>query len=300
MNKILKSSMRLKPVIGIVFLFLGKSFYIQAQLTTTLFEDFNQTIVNPYLVNPAASDTSYLFKARINAIDELGLIKYVNRYYLDIDKRIGTSRKNSYHFIGMQALNSKIGQYISKSRLQFRYSWFTQLSRGASISAGISLGFINYAFLTTQGGTGGSDFGPDGMLGIHYTRQNTVIGFGIQQLFAPVLIPVNQSFKLNRLYNVDISQRFRVAPRILLTTYGVIQYSGTNKFSYSFGLMSNVADYVVIGINNFSLTKTSFNFGVQHIRLYSTEMSIMTTYSIYHSVFPTPNSTLELFMSVQI
>lgn len=292
--------MRFKPVIGIVFLFLSNAFSSQAQLSSTLFEDFSQTIINPYLINPAAADTSYIFKARINAVDELGLIKYVNRYYLDIDKRIGTSRKNSYHFIGMQALSSKIGQYISKNRLQFRYSWFTQLSRKASLSAGISLGFINYAFLTTQGGAGGSDFGPDGMLGIHYVRANTVIGIGIQQLFAPVLIPVNQSFKLNRLYNVDVSHRIRIAPRVKLTGYAIIQYAVQSNLNYSVGLMSHVSDYVMIGINNYSLKKTSFNFGVQHIRIASTELSLITTYSIYHSVFPTPNSTLELYMSVQL
>lgn len=300
MYTILKFSLRIKPVIGIVFLLLRMSFNSQAQLTTTLFEDFSQTIINPYLLNPAATDTSYLFKVRINAMDELGLIKYVNRYYLDVDKRIGSARANSYHFIGLEASNSKIGQYIYRSRCQLRYSWYTRLSAKASISAGISIGFINYAFLTTQGGTGGSDFGPDGMLGIHYVRQNTTIGFGVQQLFAPILIPVNQSFKLNRLYNIDIAQRFRLAPRVFLTTYGVVQYSGENNFSYSLGLMSDVADYVVIGVNSLSLKKTSFNAGVNHIRFYGTELSIITTYSIYHSVFPTPNSTLELFMSVQL
>jgi hypothetical protein len=300
MYKILKSSILLKPVIGIIFLLFGSTLISYAQLNATVFEDFTQTINNPYLINPAATDTSYLFKMRINAIDELGLIKYVNRFYVDMDKRIGTSRKNSYHFVGMQAMNSKIGQYISRSRLQFRYSWYTQLSRKATLSAGLSLGFINYAFLTTQGGTGGSDFGPDGMLGIHYIRENTTIGFAVQQIFASVLIPVSQSFKLNRLYNIDISQRFRIAPRIKLTAYGVAQFSGQTNANYSIGLMSDVFEYVQIGVNNFSLKKTSFNFGVQHIRFYGTELSIMTTYSIYNSVFPTPNSTLELFMALQL
>jgi len=300
MYKILQGGVRLKPVVGIIILLLSKCFCCQAQINTTLFEDFSQVILNPYLINPAATDSSYLFKIRINAMDELGLIKYVNRYYMDIDKRIGTSRANSYHFIGFEASNSKIGQYIYRSRCQLRYSWYTQLSSRASISAGISLGFINYAFLTTQGGTGGSDFGPDGMLGIHYIRKNTIIGLGIQQIFAPVLIPVSQSFKLNRLYNVDISQRFRIAPRLHVTTYGVVQFSGQDNFSYSLGLMSDVADYVVIGINNYSMKKTSFNFGVKHIRFYGSELSIITTYSIYNSVFPTPNSTLELFLALQL
>lgn len=300
MYTILKFSLRIKSVTGIVLLLISQSYHSYAQLNNTVFEDFTQTNINPYLINPSASDTSYFFKVRINAIDELGLIKYVNRFYLDADKRILSGRKNSYHFIGLQALNSKIGQYISRSRLQCRYSWYMQLSSKAALSAGISLGFINYAFLTTQGGTGGSDFGPDGMLGIHYVRENTKIGISIQQLFAPVLIPVSQSFKLNRLYNIDISQRFRIAPKLKLTLFGVLQYPGQDNISYSVGLMSDVAEYVVIGVNNFSLKKTSFNFGVQHVRMLGTELSIITTYSIYNTVFPTPNSTLELFMALQL
>lgn len=300
MYSFLKHSVRLTPVIGSVLLFLTNSFYCTAQLNNTVFQDFTQTSINPYLINPAASDTTYSFKFQANSIDELGLIKYVNRFYVDIDKRIPSGRKHSYHFIGLQALNSKIGQYISRSRLQLRYSWFMQLSPRASLSAGISLGFINYAFLTTQGGTGGSDFGPDGMLGVHYVRENTKIGCSIQQVFAPVLIPVNQSFKLNRLYNIDISQRFRLAPRIKVTLFGVAQYTGKSDLLYSFGFMSDVAEYVLIGVNTFSLNKTSFNFGVQHIRMFGSELSLITSYSIYNSVFPTPNSTLELFLALQL
>ena len=140
------------------------------------------------------------------------------------------------------------------------------------------------------------------MLGLHYIRKNTIIGLSIQQIFAPILIPINQSFKLNRLYNIDISQQVRIAPRIKMTAYGVLQYQHSilNPFSYSVGLMSDVADYVVIGVNNYSLKKTSFNFGVKHIRLYGTEFSIITTYSIYSNVFPTPNSTLELLLALQL
>ncbi|MGN6645549.1 MAG: type IX secretion system membrane protein PorP/SprF [Cytophaga sp.] len=300
MYSILKSRKRKMPVIGIVFLFASKSFYCQAQLTNTVFEDFTQTAINPYLINPAAADTSYNFKVGINAIDELGLVKYVNRFYLDADKRIRSGRSNSYHFVGLQTLNSKIGQYISRSRMQLRYAWYMQLSPKAALSAGISLGFINYAFLTTQGGTGGSDFGPDGSLGIHYVREKTKIGFAIQQIFSPVLMPVNQTFKLNRLYNIDVSQGFRLAPRVRVNLFGVLQYSGQNNFSYSAGFMSDVSEYVLIGVNNFCLKKTSFNFGIQHIRIFESELSIITTYSVYTAALPSPNSTLELFMTFQL
>jgi Type IX secretion system membrane protein PorP/SprF len=300
MQTILKFSLRIKPVIWIVILLIDQSYCCYAQLDNTVFEDFTQTSINPYLINPSATDTSYYFKIRVNTIDELGLSKNVNRFYLDVDKRIYSDRKHSFHFIGLQTLNSKIGQYISRNRLQARYSWNLQLSPQSFLSAGISLGFINYAFLTTQGGTGGSDFGPDGAFGIHFIRQNTKIGLSIQQLFSPVLIPVDQSFKLVKLYNLDISQRFRISPRLHLSLFGVLQYANQNDVDYSLGLMSDVAEYGVIGVNNFSFKKTSFNFGIQHIRMFGTELSIISTYSIYNSAFPTPNSTFELFMALEL
>jgi len=271
-----------------------------AQLDASVFQDFSQTINNSFLLNPAVKDTSYHFKARVNAIDEVGLLKYVNRYYLDLDKRIRTSNKNSFHYIGMQAFNSKLGQYIQRSRLQFRYSWYTKLSQKAGMSAGISLGFINYSLLTTQGGGGGSDYGPDGMIGIQYIRRNTTVGFGVQQIFAPVLIPVNQSFQLNRLYNIDVTHKIRCSQQLHLNVYAVTQFSKQTNFNYSGGIMAELAQYVLVGVNNFSLKKTSFNVGVQNIPFYNSHFSIVATYSIYHIQLPVSSNTIELFLSLQL
>jgi len=295
-----ENSIRFKPVIGIFFLLLTATLPCRAQLDNTIFKDFTQTILTPYLINPAAADTSYSFKIQGNSIDQLGLIKYVNRFYVDADKRIKTSRRNSFHFVGLQASSSRIGQYISKSRLQFRYSWYTQLTNKAALSAGASLGYVNYAFLTTQGGTGGSAFGPDGMLGLHYIRENTVIGIAVQQIFTTVLIPINQSFKLNKLYNIDISQRFRLGQDVKLTTYGVAQFSAQTQLLYTLGLMGEISQHLMVGVNDFSGQKTSFNFGVKHIRVYTGEFMIVTTYSVYNNKVPGLNSTLELFIALQL
>lgn len=289
----------LTHVIGAMVLLLGNSSKCCGQLNATVFEDFTQFIVNPYLVNPSATDSSYRFKLRANNINEVGLIKSVSRFYIDGDKRINTSRKNEFHFVGLQAVNSKLGDYISRSRLQVRYSWFAQISKKAFLSSGVSLGFINYAFLTTQGGTGGSDYAPDGSIGIHYVRQKTFIGVAIQQLFAPVLIPVQQSFRLGRLYNVDFSHRFDISPHTCLTIYGMVQQPDRGRTKYSVGMLTEISNVVLVGINNLSLRKTSFNLGVKRIRFLGAEFMFLTTYSVYHSSFPMPDNTLELFVALQ-
>ena len=300
MYNILNNSISLKAAIGIFFLWLSASLPCSAQLDNTIFQDFTQTIVTPYLINPSSTDTSYSFKIQGNSVDAIGLIKYVNRFYADADKRIKTSRSGSFHFVGIQATSSKIGQYISRNRFQARYSWYTQLTTKAALSAGISLGFINYAFLTTQGGTGGSALGPDGTLGIHYVRQNTIIGFAIQQIFPTVLIPISQSFQLKKLYNIDISQRFRLGPWVSLKAYGVAQFSSQTKLLYNMGVMADISQHIIAGANSFTSQKTSFNFGVKEIRIYGGELMIMTTYSVYNKKLPGYNSTLELFIALQL
>ncbi|MFN8415373.1 MAG: type IX secretion system membrane protein PorP/SprF [Cytophagaceae bacterium] len=300
MSQILDSRKVFKPVFGIVLFVFMPIYTTWAQLDATVFEDFSQTINNSFLLNPAVKDTSYLFKVRVNAIDEVGLLKYVNRFYFDMDKRIRTSNINSFHYIGIQAFNSKLGQYIQRSRLQFRYAWYTRLSQRAGISAGISLGFINYSLLTTQGGGGGSDFGPDGMLGIQYIRRNTTVGLGVQQIFAPVLIPVNQSFQLNRLYNLDVTHKFTFSPDFHFSVYAVAQLSNPGKLNYIGGVMAEISKYVLVGVNNFSLKKTSFNVGVHRIPFYNTQFSLVATYSLYHIVLPVSSNTIELYLSLQL
>ena len=284
--------------LGVVML-LSSPRQCRAQLKATVFENFNQTIVNPYLINPAATDTSYSFKLRADNINELGIIKNVSRFYIDGDKRLNSSQENNFHFIGLQATNTKLGDYISSSRLKVRYSWFARLSQKAALSSGASLGFVNIAFLTTQGGSGGSATGPDGSIGIHYVRSNSYIGVAVQQLFTPVLIPVNQSFRLSRLYNFDVAKRFPLGSQADVTTQAVLQVSDKGSYSYNFGFLGNIHDLVLIGVNNFSLRKTSVNAGIKRISVFQAKLMLLVTYSFYHSSFPLPDNTLEIFIALQ-
>lgn len=282
----------------LILLSITNNIWCVAQLDAPVFEDFSQTILNTHIVNPSASDTSYIYVLRASNIIQLGLLKNVNKFYFDGDLRINSSRKNSFHFIGLQALNIKLGDYISKSSLQVRYSWFSQLSKKASFSSGATLGFVNYSFLTTSGGSGGSDYATDGSFGIHYLRPNTVIGISIQQIYPSVLIPVSQSFQLNRLYNIDIERKFNIRNHTVLTAYAIGQYLQEQRLLYSLGLMADVADLVMLGINNFSLRKSSFNCGVHGIRIFGNQLKMVVTYSFYHGSSSLPDSTLEFFVAL--
>lgn len=273
--------------------------FCRAQLNASTLEDFTQTTLSPYLINPSTTDTSYHFKISANNLDEIGFIKNVRKFYFDLDKKIKSSRANTFHFVGLQALNSKLGDYISRNSLQLRYSWLAPVSSKANISAGISLGFINYAFLTSHGGAGGSDYTLDGMAGIHYLRPNTQVGVSIQHLFPGVLTPINQSFSLSRVYSLDVSRKFQLMPKINLMTYAVMQHYDQEIFLYSLGLMSEISGIVLIGVNNFNFSKTSINLGLKRIRFMGVQFWMVMTYSIYHNNFPMPDNTFEQFIAVQ-
>jgi len=268
-----------------------------AQLNATLYEDFTLTNLNPYLINPSASDSTYLLKVRLNNINGIGITRNVRRFYLDLDKRIGSRKNNGYHFLGLQVTNIKLGDYISKSRLQMRYSWYAKLSKRASISSGVSLGFINYSFLTTQGGTGGTDLGPDGAVGIHYLRQKSSIGFAIQQIFGTVLIPINQSFSLQRLYNVDFTRKFQISPNLDFSSQFVLQVPESGQlYAYGVNLHADLLNTVYLGASNYSLRKTSASVGVKRVVIFDSTFFLVVTYNMYHSQIPLPDNTVEVFL----
>lgn len=280
----------------LVFLSVN-SFFCKAQLDASVYQDFTQTLVNPYLINPAATDTTYSFKLLFNNINELGLLKNVSRFYLDADKRFGSVKNNGIHYAGVQMTNSKLGDYISKSRLQFRYSWYTRLTRKSALSAGVSLGFINYSFQTTQGGTGGSDYGPDGSIGVHYIRPKVSVGFGMQQVFTPVLMPVNQSFVLKRLYNIDLAKKFVLSPQFNLDAQFVVQLS-EEEYAYSINLMAQYMEIGLIGLSNYYLKKTSVSAGIKHSFFQEYNFMLLASYSFYHTKITVADNTFELFLAL--
>lgn len=281
----------------LVYQLMGLVFTSKAQLTNSVYEDFNQVFCNPYLVNPTAVDSSYKFRVVFNNLNEIGVVRNVSRFYVDGDAKI--SSRNNNHFIGLQLTNSKLGDYISRSRFQLRYSMQNKLTPRATLSLGISIGFVNYSFLTTQGGTGGSDFGPDGSAGLRYLRRSFALGLSSQQVFSTVLVPVYQSFKLNRVYNLDASKDFFVSPQLSIKLQTVFQSNFEHKNAYNVSALATISSMGLLGVNEFMFRKTSFNAGVQNVKVFGSHFTFITTYSYNHSQIALPDNTLEIFLGIQ-
>lgn len=225
------------------------------------------------------------------------MFKGVNRFYLDADTRLGKMKKQRIHNLGAQITSSRLGEYIRKNRFQLRYSVFLQMSKQSAVSAGLSFGILTYTFQTTQSGSGGADNSPDGSFGLRYFWKKWSFGASAQQLFTPVLQPIDKRFELERLYNFDVYRRFMLSPMIDLETQAVVQIAGAEGYAYSLSAMFDYIDRIFVGANEYSLVKTSANLGFKQPISREYDLSFFVTYTFFHSDIPLSDNTLELFFT---
>lgn len=259
--------------IGGLFLFLCFHHSVKAQLSPSFSDYFDQFYNTYLLLNPSNSDSSYKVAATISNKAQTGLFQGVNKIYADVDLRIANSR-GVKQYVGLQAINNKEGEFISKNRFLLRYGLRIPLSYRSSISAGISGGFINYAFNTSQSGTGGSDWVPDGNAGIWYLRRKLSLGFSMQQVFNQKIRPANQTFLLSNYYtataryilplnsflnfNTHIYAKFQQEQPIYFVCASLFEIKQTAEagvgYSYQRGLS------YVVGVKKLTIGNSRFSF----------------------------------------
>ncbi len=253
------------------FLMLHHSTVAQTSLSFSDF--FDQFYNNYYLLNPANTDTSYQIAAKVANKAQTGLFQGVNKIYMDVDLRV-SPKKNVIHFAGIQIINNREGDYISKNRLLGRYSLRIKTSERSSLSAGLALGFVNYAFNTSQAGVGGSAWVPDGNAGLWYLRKKLSLGFSMQQMFSQRIRPVDQTFILDNYFNftakysqpinyfLNINSHFyskfqkgQPAYFVLASLFEIQEkFDAGVSYSYLRGLSG------VVGIKQLSMGKSRFSF----------------------------------------
>jgi hypothetical protein len=282
--------------ISVIFLILPG---LQAQVSTYVPELFDLFITNYYLLNPASTDTSYTFKIASGNKSETGLFQGVNKIYLDGDLLIKKRSDKEFHFAGFQVINNREGEFINRNRFSGRYSWRNQISMKASISAGISIGLVNYSFKTSQTGTGGSDFAPDGNIGVWYLRPSFGAGFSAQQIFRSSLQPVAQEFVLNRFYNFNIYKNFVLSPSLNFKTHIFSTSDLRNRSGWSAAALAGFRDFAEAGIVYRYNRGINFTAGLQKIKIGQSEFGLWFSYLHRTGEIAVNDNALEIFLSFQ-
>ena len=269
-----------------------------AQLNATVFEEFSQSNLNSAIYNPSPTDTSYLFKFQLDNITELGIFNNIGRFYLDVDKKLGLSKLNDNHYLGVSVYNSKQGDFINRSRFHVRYGHENKIGSKTYLSTGATFGFVNYSFLTSQGGTGGSDFAPDGSIGFSIKHKNTSIGFAVQQIFNAVIIPVNQSFPLDRLYNINANRDFNISQQVSSSTSLVYQIKSTSASTFSLNQSILFHKLIYVAANYHSFNKISLNAGIKKFRIYTHHIDLILSYTSYRGDLKLKDNAFEFYISL--
>ncbi len=282
----------------ILFLVVGQNIISFSQLNISTFEEFTQIRNNPYLINPASSDTSYRLKCSANLLQDLGFFKGVYKSYLDVDKRLRSKSKLQNNWIGFQFTNSTYGEYIHKNRFSLRYSWSTPLNYNLLLSTGASLGVVNFAFLTSQGGGGDSDFDMDGSLGIRLISKKGQLGISSQHIFNSEIPPLNDSYKSPRLFLAEYFRNYSISMDLNLRGALIAQYSELKEKYASFAMDLDWKKIYSVGYTYHSMHRSSFQAGLLCFSYNQLDFSTQFVYSIYHINGRNSSDALEIYISV--
>lgn len=280
---------------GFLF-FLMQWHYVTAQLTMSFSDYFDQFYNNYYLLNTANTDTTYKIDATASSKTQTGLFQGVNKIYIDIDLRL-SSKKENFHFAGIQAINNREGDFISKNRLIGRYSLRIPLSYRSALSAGISGGFVNYAFNTSQSGVGGADWVPDANAGIWYLREKISVGFSTQQLFNQKIRPANQTFSLGRYYNMTIKSHLPVNSFLKYNTHFYARFQKDQPFYFVCASLFELQERFDMGASYAYRRGLSFVTGFKNLAIANSRFSFYFSYLIGVNKISVNDNAFELLVS---
>lgn len=284
------------PFFLLAFLISGQ---LKAQVSPAIPDYFDQYFNNYYLLNPANTDTTYKYKAALDNKAQTGLFKGVNKIYFDGDLKLNSENKVVYHFIGVQVINNREGEFISRSRLYGRYSIRTRISSRASLSTGISLGLVNYSFKTSQAGSGGSDAAPDGNIGIWYLRETFTLGFSAQQLLNGKLTPINQEYELSKYYNFNLTKTFVIHPYINVHTHLYSRFQKNQSSNTSLACIFDIKEKLETGVNYRQKKGLVFVAGLKQINIGTSTCALYFSYLSDTKKISAGDNAFEFYVSIQ-
>lgn len=229
---------------------------------------FDQFFKNYYLLNPASSDSSDKVQVSIGNRSLIGLFEGVNRLYVDGSIRL-KRRPESTQFsrIGILVIAYNDGAFIKRSRAYARYSWSTRLGARSSISGGVAVGAVNYTFVGSQAGGGGSASSVDVNIGIWYLRRKLKIGVSYQQMTRSVIAPVNQKFELLPYINLNAIYTSHLSAYVSLSTHAYVRLQSEKKYDVQLAPIFLIHEKFETGVNLRYRRGVAILFGLKSISI---------------------------------
>ena len=277
-----------------VLSFMGFANVFSQDNVVNYFDQFTQ---NYNLINPGAKDSTINYIGQLGNKTQTGLFSGLSHFYFDGDIKLQRNTDKGCHFVGVQLINSREGSFITRNRVYGRYAWFQQLNQQSTLSAGVSLGIINYAFQNSQGGVSGSDFAPDANIGVEYSINRLKIGVSLQQFLNSSLQPIDEKIQLKQFYNVYGNYQFIITDVINLNLNVLFQTGENLSNSYSCSQILEVQKKYELGLNYRHQKGLVFLLGLKNIEIINSFLSVYVSYKTATYNIAIPDNAVELYLS---
>lgn len=231
--------------------------------------------------------------------------KNVNGTFINLSHQFGKEKVKRNAISGM-FLSENSGPFLQKSRIYGRYAHRIQASDDLYLGLGATLGMYNYTIENNIANISGSDWVPDGNIGIGVYYQNFQGSISINQFLNSEIVPIKAQYLLARYYSFsfnyfyDFSRFTLVYNNILLKQnellyfHNLIQFEYLKKAYIQLNYNNQTAITWGFGIKNFGINAYNLDFGLfyNNVPLYSKQKA-SGRYQIRFSIYKNASGHLS-------
>jgi len=270
--------MRIYTVVFVVF-FSNCIHSAQAQSGAGLPVQFIQFFKTYALINPASIGKDSALGLSTGNKSLTGAFSGVRTFYAYGHAQFNGRKKNrSRHVIGLTFINDKEGSFINKNRAALQYAFHLPISKKSILSAGASAGFINYSYKASNISAGGSAYAPNADIGLWWHRPRFNLGVSGNQLIASTLTPIDETYTIERHYNLTADKTFLLGPYLSLTPAFIFRWYEKQYYNADLALILSIQDNVTAALGYKYDKGLSVSGGLEDIKLGQHLFKMMISY----------------------
>ncbi|MDB5256355.1 MAG: hypothetical protein JWM14_1050 [Chitinophagaceae bacterium] len=270
--------MRIYIIVSVVF-FSNCIYKVQAQSGAGLPVQFIQFFKTYGLINPASigKDSAIEFSTGNKSLT--GAFSGVRTFYANANVQLNARGKNKpKHVLGLTFINDKEGSFINRNRAALVYAFHLPISRKSILSAGVAAGFINYSYKPSNISAGGSAFAPNADIGLWLHRSNFNIGISGNQIIASKLTPIDETYIIERHYNLTADRTFLLSPYLTLTPAFIFRWYDEEYYNADLALILVIQDNVTTAVSYKYDKGVSVSGGLEDIKVGRSMFKLMFSY----------------------
>ena len=252
---------------------------VQAQSGAGLPVQFIQFFKTYSLINPASIGKDSVIEFSTGNKSLTGAFSGVRTFYVMASAQLNARSKNkSKHVLGLTFINDKEGSFINRNRAALQYAFHLPVSRKSTVSLGVAAGFINYSYKASNISAGGSAYAPNFEVGLWLHRHDFNIGVSGNQIIASKLTPIDETYTIERYYNLIADKTFLLNPYLSLTPAFNFRWYEEEYYNADLALILLIQDNVTTAVGYKYDKGASVSGGLEDIKLGSHQLKMVFSY----------------------